>query len=254
MTTTVLKLVLAPLLIGAATVAGRRWGPGVSGWLAGFPLTSGPVSVFLALEQGPEFAARAAGGTLLGLVSMAVFCLVYSRLASHRAWLSSAAVGLGAFTACTIVLRPVVVPTPLTFGLVCLALGAIVVAIPVTVAPVRAVTPPRWDLPARMTVATGVVFSITSLAAWLGSALSGLLSPIPVFALVLAVFAHSSQGPSAAARLLRGVVIGSFAFATFFLVVGTLLTRLGLGATYVLAGLGALAVNGAVLYLGRRLL
>ena len=56
----VLKALLAPLLILLATLAGRRWGPGVGGWLAGLPLTSGPVSLILALEQGPEFAARAA--------------------------------------------------------------------------------------------------------------------------------------------------------------------------------------------------
>ena len=59
----VLKLVVTPLLISAATLVARRWGPGVGGWLAGFPLTSAPVSVFLALEQGPDFAAGAAVGT-----------------------------------------------------------------------------------------------------------------------------------------------------------------------------------------------
>ena len=45
----VLKLVVTPLLIAAATLVARRWGPGVGGWLAGFPLTSAPVSVFFAL-------------------------------------------------------------------------------------------------------------------------------------------------------------------------------------------------------------
>ena len=52
-----LKLVVTPLFIAATTLVARRWGPGVGGWLAGFPLTSAPVSVFLALEQGPDFAA-----------------------------------------------------------------------------------------------------------------------------------------------------------------------------------------------------
>lgn len=47
-----LKLVLTPLLIGMASVAGRRWGPMVSGRLIGLPLTSAPVVLFLALEQG----------------------------------------------------------------------------------------------------------------------------------------------------------------------------------------------------------
>lgn len=45
-----LKLVLAPALIGAASLAGRRWGPAVSGWLVGLPLTSGPIAFFLRLD------------------------------------------------------------------------------------------------------------------------------------------------------------------------------------------------------------
>jgi len=68
----VLKLVVTPLLIAVATLVARRWGHGVGGWLSGFPLTSAPVSVFLALEQGPAFAAGAAAGTLLGLAAMGI--------------------------------------------------------------------------------------------------------------------------------------------------------------------------------------
>lgn len=113
---------------------------------------------------------------------------------------------------------------------------------------------PAWDLPLRMAVATAVVLLVTAAASHLGPTMSGLLSPVPVFLLVLAVFAQRSQGPEAGIRVLRGGVIGSFAFAVFFLVVGALLGRLGIGATYALASLGALAVNGASLSVGRRLL
>src|SRR3989442_4342774 len=77
------NLVLTPLLIAAVTLAGRRWGPAVGGWLAGLPLTSRPVSVFLTLEQGPGFAARAAVGTLAGLVGLGRFFGVYSRPSPH---------------------------------------------------------------------------------------------------------------------------------------------------------------------------
>jgi O-antigen/teichoic acid export membrane protein len=51
----VLKLVLTPLLIAAASLARRRWGHAVSGWLLGLPLTSGPVAFFLAIERGASF-------------------------------------------------------------------------------------------------------------------------------------------------------------------------------------------------------
>src|SRR5260221_5248416 len=81
-----LKLALTPALIGAVSVAGRRWGPSVSGWLVGLPLTSGPVALFLALGQGLPFAARSAVGILAGTLSAGVFCLVYSWLAFPYTW------------------------------------------------------------------------------------------------------------------------------------------------------------------------
>src|SRR5918992_1631966 len=67
--TLVLKLVLTPLLIAAASLAGRRWGPAVSGWFVGLPLTSGPIAFFLALEHGVAFAAAAAVGALAGALA-----------------------------------------------------------------------------------------------------------------------------------------------------------------------------------------
>jgi hypothetical protein len=249
-----LKLVITPLLIGTATLAGRRWGPGVSGWLAGFPLTSGPVSVFLALEQGPGFAAQSAVGTLLGLTAMAGFCLVYSRVAPRAGWLAGTVAGVATFCAGTLVLAQAALSVVPAFGLVCLLLAGITAAMPVLVAPPSPGAPPWWDLPLRMVTATTVVLGLTAVAALLGPRLTGFLSPFPVFALVMGVFTHRAQGPAAAARLLRWVVIGSFAFAAFFLAVGSLLERVGIGVTYVVATAAALTVNAGALYIGRRVL
>ncbi len=77
----ILKLFLAPVILGGASLAGRRWGPAVSGWLVGLPLTSGPVIFFLALSHGATFAASAISGTLSGGFSLVAFCLVYAWLA-----------------------------------------------------------------------------------------------------------------------------------------------------------------------------
>jgi len=248
----VLKLVVTPLLIAAATLVARRWGPGVGGWLAGFPLTSAPVSVFLALEQGPDFAAGAAVGTLLGLTALAVFCLVYGRAARRVGWAGSAAAGLSAFGACLAVLSAAPASLPAAFALVCVTLALVAALLPATTTGRSNLKPPAWDLPLRMAVATAVVLLLTAAARHLGPTVSGLLSPVPVFLLVLAVFAQRSQGSAACVRVLRGGVMGSFAFAVFFLVVGALLGRLGIGATYALASLATLAINGAILGVGRR--
>lgn len=67
------KIIAAPLLICAATLVSRRWGHGVGGWLTGLPMTSGPVSVFFALDHGSHFARHAAEGTIGGVaVSLVV--------------------------------------------------------------------------------------------------------------------------------------------------------------------------------------
>jgi hypothetical protein len=47
-----IKLLLTPLLMFAVSWAARRWGPGIGGLLAGLPLTSGPISIYLFAEQG----------------------------------------------------------------------------------------------------------------------------------------------------------------------------------------------------------
>src|SRR5260370_28122258 len=73
----VLKLVATPLLIGMASLAGRRWGETISGWFIGLPLTSGPVCFFLAVEQGAGFAAAAACGCLAGAAAEAGVCLCF---------------------------------------------------------------------------------------------------------------------------------------------------------------------------------
>src|SRR5437867_4139999 len=91
--TLVLKLVLTPLLIAAASLAGRRWGPAVGGWFVGLPLTSGPIALFLALDHGTGFAAAAAVGSLAGALAEAVFCVAYGAMA-RRGW----PVALGAAT------------------------------------------------------------------------------------------------------------------------------------------------------------
>src|SRR6059058_311910 len=60
-----LKLTLAPGLVAATTLAGRRWGPRMAGWLGGLPVVVAPILLAITLEHGRSFAARAAGGALI---------------------------------------------------------------------------------------------------------------------------------------------------------------------------------------------
>lgn len=258
-----LKVVLTPALIGAASLAGRRWGSAVSGWLIGLPFTSGPVIFFLALTHGVVFAATTATGTLAGAVSQAAFCLAYSWLAWRGRWLWALLGGCLAFVACTVLLRGIVLAPMLVF------LGVLVVltaalrlmprehsakatsgSIPTTELPTAPA--PWWDLPARMVIATGFVLVLTDSAPLLGPQLTGLLAPFPMFGAILAVFAQRQHGPASAVSVLRGLLLGLYAFASFFIVVAMLIAPFGIARAFVCAIVSALVVQAGSLAIMRR--
>src|SRR5262249_40942135 len=57
---TLLRLALVPAAVWLASLAARRWGHAVSGYLGGLPFIAGPITFYLALDYGTEFAARSA--------------------------------------------------------------------------------------------------------------------------------------------------------------------------------------------------
>src|SRR3954468_6730773 len=87
-----LKLTLAPGLVTATTLAGRRWGPRMAGWLGGLPVVIAPILLAITLEHGREFGSRAAGGALLGLLSLTGFVLTYGGGARGVGWVAAAGV------------------------------------------------------------------------------------------------------------------------------------------------------------------
>jgi hypothetical protein len=247
-----LKLILTPLLIGSISVAERRFGPAVSGWLVGLPLTSAPVALFLALEQGTAFASRVAQGTLMGIISQAAFCVVYAWLSFRVNWLGCWLAGWGVFFTATFVFTHISPPLPLAFVGVVGCLLVVLLLWPRQRGQVAETKPPAWDIAGRMLVATGFVLGLTGVAPVLGPRLSGLLSPLPIFATIFAVFTHHLQGATVARQVLHGVVISSFACAVFFLVVAGLLTRWGVVATFSVALVAALLTQGCALWVVRK--
>jgi hypothetical protein len=248
----VFKLLLTPVLIGMVSLAGRRWGPAVSGWLIGLPFTAGPVALFLALGLGTAFASRAAQGAILGLVSLAGFCLIYSWLSFRTGWLWSLLVSWGVFFALTFALERVSLPLVVAFLGVIGLLAIVLKLLPSSHRQVPMVNPPGWEILLRMFVATTFVVILTAIASSLGPQLSGLLSTFPLYASILAVFTHRFQDAAAARRLLRGLITGIFTFAVFFFLIAALVERWGIVVTFGLATLIALLLHGCSLWLMRK--
>ena len=247
-----LKLFLTPLMITIATLSGRRWGPVISGWLIGFPLTSGPVSIILATQNSVDFAARAAIGTLGGQLSVLAFCLTYSLVARKTSWQVCLPAAVTAFAASTLACSAFTLSLLPTFGMVLIFTVITILLIPQIQTSAAAPAAPKWDIPARMVIATAFVFLLTTFSNLLGAQLSGLIAPFPIYGVVLVTFGHYQQGTHAAQQVLRGVAFGSFAFTSFFVVVAVLINTLGMGWTYLLAVMVTLLVNGAVLVWTRR--
>jgi hypothetical protein len=245
--TLALKLVLTPVLIAAASLAGRRWGQAVGGWLVGLPLTSGPVAFFLALDHGADFAAAAAFGSLAGAIAEAAFCLAYGWTAG-RGWPLALTAACGAFAIAAGALQRLSLGMLALAAVVVVALTATLRATPRPVATAAPSAPPRWDIPARMLVTTALVVGLTELAPVLGPRLSGVLATFPVYAAILTVFAHRA-GAAPAVLVLRGLLLGLFSFAGFFLVLGGLIDRLGIAGGFAAATAAALAIQAASLNL-----
>ncbi len=238
------KLLIAPILIYLVTLAGRRWGSIVSGFLIGLPLVSGPISFILAYEHGLDFASQAAVGNLAGQISNCAFGLAYIGVARRHAWPASSAAAIGAFFAATFLLNLVawrLWPAVGALFFVILIAARLVPRYPMAWGEL---VPPKWDLPGRILSATVLVVVMTAVADALGPQLSGLISPFPAFSVIFAAFTHAQQGAKSAANLLRGVIVGSGGYASFFVVVGALLPTLGIALTYLIAVLAAIAVGG----------
>ncbi|HEX8025557.1 MAG TPA: hypothetical protein VF484_05060 [Candidatus Limnocylindrales bacterium] len=250
------KVILTPLLIASTTLAGRRWGALLSGWLIALPLTSGPICLFITLEGGPTAGVAAATGALVGAGAEVAFSLGYLFAGADARWTRALATASLAYVAATTVLS-IVLPSnpPLLFvlDLASFAAGLAVLRSRRSDAPLTVVRPGRWDIPARALVATILVLTISGVAPIVGGHAAGILATYPVYVSVLTSFAHRVAGRSQALAVVRGLLLGMPGFATFFLTVATTLPTWPVVAAFAAAVAGALGVNLAILLVSLRL-
>lgn len=239
-----LQFVVAPGLVGASTLAARRWGLGLGGLVSAFPAIVGPLLLIAAHEHGTAFAARAASGTLLGLVALSGFALAYGRTSLHAGWPTSLAVGWVTAAGIATLLSAVDARPLAALAAATLSLVVAYCLLPSGRAPLAG-PPPRWDLPVRMGLTAALVVSLAAAASRLGPVVGGLLAALPVLASVLAVFTHDQQGGAAGCALLRGMLSGMAGFVVFCALVAALVDRAGIPATFTAAVLAAVAVQAA---------
>jgi len=248
-----LKLLLVPAFLLGLSLAGRRWGPSVAGWLAGLPAVGGPILFFLAYERGVQFAATAASAALAAVFPTICFCVAYAHAAQRLPWLGAyvcalAAWALGAFVVAQLPLAP--------FLALAIALATLLAAprfFPrAAVKASNLVTGP--EIACRMAAGAALTLGVTAVAGEVGDVWSGLLGVYPLLATVLATFSHARHGGGQAAALLRALATGLYSFAAFCFVLALLVERTGLAVSFGAATLAALAVQAGTMTVLQRLI
>ncbi|GAA0265571.1 hypothetical protein [Cryptosporangium japonicum] len=244
--TLLLKLLLAPALVAGSSWAGRRWGAPVTGVLVALPIMAGPILLITCLEQGPEFGSRAAAAALLGLLTLALFTVVFAWCARFTGWVGSLALAWTVCLAADLGLARLTLPPIGALLLVLLAARGALAALPTDRAGDDTGTAPPWpwwDLPGRAAATAVLVVAVTAAAGTIGPGLTGVLAPFPVATSVVAAFVLARQGADAVARTLRGVPRGLLGFAVFCFLVAELTEPLGVATAFVLAVTATLGVQ-----------
>lgn len=244
--TLLLKFLLAPALVVGSSLAGRRWGAGVSGVLVGLPIVAGPILLVTCLEHGTRFGAAAASSSLLGLVTLAMFTVVFARASRRFGWFGSIGIAWATCLAADVVLVRAQVSPWLGFLFVVAAIYIASRALPLAVdspdAP-RAVVLPWWDLPGRAAATAVLVVLVTTLSGTLGPGLTGVLAPFPIATSVVAAFTLAQAGSAKTVQVLRGVLGGLIGFAVFCLLVAVLVDRVGTAAGFGIASVATMVTQ-----------
>lgn len=187
-----------------------------------------------------------------GAIAQAGFCLLYGRAAGRYHWGPALLAGSLAFAAMTIALQFL----SLSLAPLLLAVPGVLLAtlyfMPSDSRPSRSASLPGWGIPARLVVTTALVLLLTAVAPALGPHLTGLLATFPLYGAIPAGFAHHLQGPGPANRVLRGLLLGLFAFAGFFFVLAVSIERAGIAPAFAAAIAAALILQAIALWTMRR--
>lgn len=230
-----LRLALVPAAVWLASLAARRWGHAVSGYLGGLPLIGGPITLFLAIDLGASFAARSALFTLAAIVAQAAHLLAVAHVGRRRGWAAALVSGWLAFTAVALAVTALPVTPAIALALAAAGLAAAWRWLPRPQGAGSAPPIPPAELRLRLLGA----FVFAALIVWsaprLGPVASGILLSVPVTGSILPPFTLALHGPDALARLARGFVVGLSGFAAFFLVIAVTLPQWGATASFAAA-------------------
>lgn len=247
------KAVLTAMTVAAVLMAAQLFGRRVAGLIAGLPVIAAPSLLWIAAEQGVDFAARCAIGSVAACGAAAVFALVYERVARNRGLLPSMAAALSAGGVVALVLAVITSgANGLAIALLAAALLCAGALLHLPVAPAGARPARRLQREMLLTAAVAGAISalVAAMATLLGPFWSGLLASLPVISSAVLAHQHLTATHADRQRFLRGYaagLVGKAAFATAFSgaaaalgAVGAMLLAVAIGLSVALGMAGRL--------------
>ena len=213
---------------------------------------TGPILLFVALEQGSQFASVTASGALAGGLAWLSFAYSYAWVATKMSWVVALLASLFSYLAVGCVLVLAAPPFALIAVLVIVAVVLAPRLFPRLTQPIGRAAASSIELAARMLAGGVLTVSVTHLSPALGPKFSGLFAVFPVMGIVLAGFSHRASGNVFTIHLLRGMVSGFYSFTAFCLTIALALRALGIAAAFALALCLSLTVHFCVLWIMRR--
>ncbi len=238
---TLLRLMLVPAAVWLASLAARRWGHTVSGYLGGLPLIGGPITLYLALDHGAAFAAQSAMVTLAAILGQAAHLMAFAHGARAWRWPTALVAGWTSFAAVAIAVTFLPLSPFIALALAAAGLAAAWRWLPRPTERASLPTIPSAELRLRLVAAFALAVVILWAAKVFGAVVSGVLLSVPITGSIMPPFTLALYGADAVARLARGFVVGLTGFAAFFFTLAIALMPLGILAAFFAAILAALA-------------
>jgi hypothetical protein len=238
-------LLVAPVVMAAATLIERRLGPSAAGWVAALPVSFAVAVLAVALDAGDGTASAMALSAATQVIPQVVFAVVFAAVLTRRGLIGGAAAGTLAYAACSLALAGV--PDAL---LVAAAVPALALAPRfVTKSRPRAGSPRRWPAIAVTCAAASAIVGAAVLTSRLaGPVAAGAVAAFPSISATLAAAVATQDGRPAGAHALAGLIRSLPCYLTFCLVVA--LGAPSLGAPAVALALVACLATGHVTWRG----
>jgi hypothetical protein len=238
---TALRLALVPAVVWLASVAARRWGHKVSGYLGGMPLIGGPITLFVAIDHGAEFAAKSAAITLAVVLGQAAHLFLFTWMGQRTRWPVALLAGWSGF-AIVAIFAAWIDPSPaIALAMAVTGLAAAWRWLPRYRGDTTPPAVPPAELRLRLVAAFVLAATILYAARLLGPVVSGVLLSVPITGSIMPPFTLARYGSDSLARLARGFAVGLTGFTAFFFTLAIGVVALGIAMAFAAAVVAALA-------------